>query len=232
MTSARLKSYAEQLRSADQNAFVRRVMWMDFEARLHQVWLNMRAQRSDIDVFGGAHMTYSSRHWPAYQARGLRPAHCLNSAQLTLGARTLRVLHALGANTNDEAGAKLAIDRGACAVFSQDVAGHVNIVFYPFSSDLAAPAEKLLVVFRGASPLSLSESRIGKYLELFFRYALATSSHRLGSRTDAWFRWRLWLLNLRYQSIGRAAMFSAVGWLLTFGVALLSAAFGYLALKP
>lgn len=229
MGKINLRPYAAALAAAEHRAFVRRVMWIDFEERFRRITDEIRAERKLIDQFGGAYCDRSSKRVADCDAFEVNRANSLNWAELRLGLRPLHLFHNLGGK--QKGGMRSAFDKGAKVVFSQDVAGHVYVTFFPFRSDLVLPQDDYLVVFRGESPLALDESRVRKLLRDFFRYALATSSSRIGSTADAVFIWRLWARNLLFASAKRAALIHALERVFLVVAPILAIWLGFLGLK-
>jgi hypothetical protein len=183
----------------DQRAYIRRVMWIDFEERLTQAFQDFCPTDSCAEAFGHLYLSYSAKLNPAYAKGQVLRSNSMNHAQVSTGIRPLKVAHNLG--KGDSSSLFFAYESGAAIVFSQNVAGTISVILYPYKSDLAKIDEHEILIASGLEPNELTLDRITKYLEKFSRYCVATSAHTRSSFSD--YAYRLWLLALDKRNRGK-----------------------------
>lgn len=199
-----LRHATTRLHAADRRAFTRRVMWIDFEQRLQIAFQRFCPKQEDSDQLGRLYLTLSSEHNPAYSKNGTLRAFALNQAQVTTGWRRLGLQHTLG--EAELLKTKEGMESGATISFSQNVAGTVSVLLFPYKSDLAKVREENILLAFGIEPTELTQRKIEKCLQIFARYCEATSAHTFGGLRDYLFRLRLIALDRRNRSVQSKAL--------------------------
>jgi len=197
--NSHLRRAAEKLTAADRRAFTKRVMWIDFEERLERVFHRFCPDQAASDPLGRLYLVLSIRNNPAYSKHGTLRAFSLNQAQISTGIRRLGLEHTLGETELFKTAE--GIESGATISFSQNVAGTLSVLLFPYTSKLAKVKEENILLAFGLEPTSLTEERIERYLEIFSRYCTATSAHTFGGFWDYMFRLRLMVLDRRNRSV-------------------------------
>jgi len=200
-----LKKAAEDLYNLERSAYIRRVMWIDFEERLKSVFREIDGRGSDASMIGNLYLMTSIETWPAYRAPRLGKRYVyrfnsLNHAQVSVGCRHLPVWHALRDKTEtvaqslgpmDAPRPKQVAESDAAVVFSQDITGKITVMLFPYKSVLSSVNEQNIILKFGIAPNDLNEAAIRGIMGTFFRYCAATSMMSVGSYRSYFFR--VWL---------------------------------------
>lgn len=213
-----LGSVAEKLRKAERLGYIRRVMWLSFEDRLSAVFAEIENKGNDASELGNLYLSFSKTSFPAYSQSYVYRFNSLNQAQVTVGWRRISVWHNLGKEEPQEP--KQAEEIGATISFSQDITGKVMVLLSPYKSDLAKVNEDNFILLFGANPNDLTEQKLRRLLNTFFRYCGATSMVSVGSYGDYIFRLWLGLCDIRNRKIQKIVVFRFLEKLLILGLAI------------
>ena len=93
------------------------------------------------------------------------------------------------------------------------------VLLYPYKSDLAKVNEDNFILLFGADPNDLTEQKLRRLLNTFFRYCAATSMVSIGSYGDYIFRLWLGLRDIRNRKIQKVVVFRLFEKLLILGLA-------------
>ena len=140
----------------------------------------------------------------------------LNQAQISVGWRRIGVWHSLG--EGEILKPKEAMENGATISFSQDITGKVMVLLSPYRSDLAKVNEDSFILLFGADPNDLTEKKLRRLINTFFRYCAATSMVSVGSYGDYIFRLWLGLRDIRNRKIQKVVVFRLLEKLLIIGL--------------
>lgn len=196
---------ASKLRAAQQQAYIRRVMWLSFEERLKSVFAEIDSRGCDANELGTLYLSFIKSSNPAYHKPWVYRFNSINQAQVSVGWRRLGVWHTIG--SKDMENPKEAMEVGATISFSQDITGKVMVLLSPYKSDLAKVDEENFILVFGANPNDLTEKVIRRHLKTFFRYCVATSMVSVGNYRDYLFRQWLRLRDIRNRRIQKIAVF-------------------------
>lgn len=208
---------AEKLRKATRLGYIRRVMWLSFEDRLRAVFAEIDSKGNDASELGNFYLSFSKTSYPAPSQSYVYRFNSLNQAQISVGWRRIGVWHSLGEGPLLEP--KEAMESGATISFSQDITGKVMVLLYPYKSDLAKVNEDNFILLFGADPNDLTEQKLRRLLNTFFRYCAATSMVSIGSYGDYIFRLWLGLRDIRNRKIQKVVVFRLFEKLLILGLA-------------
>ncbi len=189
-----LSNLSKQLQSFDRRAAIRRAMWIDFEKRLRSVFIEIKQQQEHAEVFGRFYLSTSAEFYGKTDFEKISSFNLLNFAQISTGHRILNFSHKIKSKNNK---IKLGSESGAALTFSQSPNGCINVILYPYSSDLASTKEDNIIIDINLEPHTISEKKIRNYFLSFLRYCVASSASSFGDFTQ--YRHRLWLLMLDYR---------------------------------
>ncbi len=223
-----LRHVAERLRADTNRAYIRRVMWIDFEERLSVAFQALCSDEGSCSQLGGVFLTTSMQRSVGNHKAGLQRSELLNSAQIHCGTRDLGV-YCLEPRQAQEvrAGAapaslSLVTEHGAAIVFSQNVAGTIAVLLYPYESSAAKVNESNILLDFDLDPIDLDNRKIEKYLATFFRYCNATSAQSF-RRLDLYlFRLTLVLRDFRNRRVQSKALLVFGERVLLVGLAILA----------
>lgn len=212
-----LGSAAEKLRKAERLGYIRRVMWLSFEERLRAVFAEIDSKGNDASELGNFYLSFSKTSFPAYGQSYVYRFNSLNQAQISVGWRRIGVWHSLGKGALLQP--KAAMESGATISFSQDITGKVMVLLSPYNSYLAKVNEDNFILLFGTDPNDLTEQKLRRLLNTFFRYCAATSMVSVGSYGDYVFRLWLELRDIRNRKIQKIVVFRLLEKLLILGLA-------------
>jgi len=196
---------ASKLRNAQQQADIRRKMWLSFEERLKVVFAEIDSCGRDADELGTLHLSFIHSYNPAYHKPWVNRLNSINQAQVSVGWRRLRVWHTIG--SDDMANPKEAMEAEAGISFSQNITGKIMVALSPYKSDIAKVDEENFILVYGANPNDLTEKAIRRLLKTFLRYCVATSMISAGNYRDYLFRQWLHFRDIRNRRIQKIAIF-------------------------
>ncbi|WP_296749145.1 hypothetical protein [Thiobacillus sp.] len=199
-----LAAATQKLRKAERAGYIRRVMWLSFEDRLHSVFSEIDSQGVDAGELGNFYLSSSKQSFPAYGQPYVFRFNSLNQAQVSVGWRRMGVWHSLG--NGELLKPNEAMENGAAISFSQDITGKIMVLLSPYKSDVAKVNEDNFILVFGVEPNDLTEERIRKLFKIFFRYCAATSMVSVGSYSDYVFRLWLGLRDIRNRKIQKVAI--------------------------
>lgn len=220
-----LEKYAKRLETDWKLVRIRRVMWIDMDARVREIF-------KEID--GSPHA-----HWYGnlYIHSGLHPdvqkyyvTERMNQLQVTCG---IRLLGLRGIEEVEETKVvddveqtvkrikpKTHMEKEAAMWFSQAPAGGVTVFMSPYKSDIANMSEKEIIIGFFKDPTKLTDRKIRKMFSRFFKYLSISSAYHQHTALD--YAWRLWLMYLDIRSRKFWKAFVAINALIIFGGALVT----------
>lgn len=200
-------------------------MWLDFEDRLRLVFEEIGPEGRTADDLG---RLYFSTSRDLYGEKASR-VDTMNQAQISVGWRRLGFMHRL--KVKARAPSKPAMEQGAALVFSQLVNGSINVILYPYKSDLAKVKEDNILLAIGLEPYALTETEIRSYIVKLLKYCVASSAMSVGSYQCGLYRLRLRISDYRYRAILQTSFLPALEKMLALTFAAGSLVAAVMALK-
>lgn len=218
-----LEKYAKKLETDAMLARIRRVMWIDMDARIRKMFEEVKGSPhanwyGGIGIHNGLHP----------EAEELHVTDRLNHLQITCMTRLLGIasvkrfedVKEIDGVEQKVRGIKWTthVENESAMWFSQTPSGGVTVFMSPYKSDLVSMNEKEIIIGTFKDPSKLSERRIKKLFARYFKYMSITSA--LHSHTPLDYAWRLWLMYLDVRSRRGWKMIVAINVLIIFGGAL------------
>jgi hypothetical protein len=175
------------IKDQQRRMYIRRVMWLDMEERIRQVFDSAQQTMCKIDPPIGFYLLVNPTNGEVFKGR-LAPSRVLITNTICLVASSIRypLTKTFGGKAPENV-----FDTGAQLWFSQSPYGGVNVFMSPFSSPLHTFKEKELWVASYDEPAQLTERKLRRHLSVFARYLTVTNMAAPPSIVGYLFRLRM-----------------------------------------
>ncbi|WP_110947889.1 hypothetical protein [Pseudomonas bohemica] len=218
-----LEKYAKRLQKDAEVAFIRRMMWIDMEARIREMFREIESS-PQAGWYGGMKI-HNGLH---PEANDIPANKRLNHLQVTCMTRLLGLSSVTEAEeTREIEGVEQKVrlikrtthlESDSAMWFTQTPCGGVTVFMAPYRSDLVSVNEKEIVIGMFKDPVQLTEGRLRRLFARYFKYMSMTSA--LHDHTVLDYAWRLLLMYLDVRSRRVWKTFVAINVLVMFGAAL------------
>jgi hypothetical protein len=185
-----------RIRGQQRRMHIRRVMWLDMEERIRQVFDSAHQTMGKIDSPIRLHLSVNPTNWEVFKG-GPVPSRVFITNTIYLVASSI---HYPVTKTFGEKAPEHVFDSGAQLWFSQSPSGGVNVFMSPFCSALHTIKEKELWVASYDEPAQLTERKLRRHLSVFARYLTETNMAAPPSLIGYLFRLRIMLADGRNRS--------------------------------
>lgn len=218
-----LEKYAKKLETDTKVVRIKRVMWIDMEARIREMFEEVESSPL-ADWYGGLRI-HNGLH---PKAKELHVTDRLNHLQITCMTRRLGIASVKEFEEAREIeGVKKKVrvikrtthvENESAMWFAQSPSGGVTVFMSPYKSDLVSMNEKEIIIGIFKDPSKLTERKIRNLFAKYFKYMSISSA--LHNQTPLDYAWRLWLMHLDVRSRKVWKTFVAINVLIAFGGAL------------
>lgn len=218
-----LEKYAKKLQKDAEVAVIRRMMWVDMEARIRDMFKDV--ENSPHARWYGGMKIHSGLHPDANE---IPMNKRLNHLQVTCMSRQLGLSFVKGVEEVREAEGveqkvrvikrSTHVEHDSAMWFTQTPSGGVTVFMAPYKSDLISMNEKEIIIGMFKDPVKLTEGKLRQLFTKYFKYLSITSA--LHNHTVLDYAWRLLLMYLDVRNRRMWKTFVAINVLVIFGGAL------------
>ncbi|WP_341961783.1 hypothetical protein [Pseudomonas sp. RC10] len=192
-----LEKYAKRLQKDAEVAYIRRMMWIDMEARIREMFREIESS-PQTRWYGGMRI-HSGLH---PKANEIPVNKKLNQLQVTcmtrlLGLSSVNEVEEVREIEGVEQKVKVTkrtthVESDSAMWFTQTPSGRVTVLMAPYRSDLVSMNEKEIVIGMFKDPVQLTEGKLRRLFARYFKYVSITSA--LHDHTVIDYAWRLLLM--------------------------------------
>lgn len=188
--------YAKKLKMLDNRAYIRRCMWRDLDDRISKEFCEFKTISDP--VFGNTYLSFLKDR-QKYKCSGLLSHQFHNATHIKFGSRLLNIA------SIPKAKEKLVpkTEHNAQLFYSQGSIGDVIVCLSPYVSKIYKVDEREIIIARYKQPSDITCLDIRRHLNIFEKYALATSHSSAGLLRPYLYRRWLQYLDFRQQNNNR-----------------------------
>ncbi|OOQ67443.1 hypothetical protein [Vibrio parahaemolyticus] len=213
----KVKDQIEKMKRRDNRAYIRRVMWLDLDKRVEEVFERFKKENPDVGVLGSLYLSKLGDD-EDYRSSQLTSDRFINATHVYFGARFLGV----NKFNNDTKKFSIATESNAQLWYSQGPSGQVMVFIAPYASDLGEIEEKEIIIGYYSQPIDILAKNIERHFMVLSKYAVATSIHSSGSFSSYLYRKYLVMQDFRFKTEYRSKFISIIERILTPSLAVLA----------
>lgn len=188
-----INKLAKEMKRYDDNAFVKRCMWLDLNERIKDGFDNEIKSCTNPSVFGDLYLYSDDAIFIEAKKRKINIITCevINATYIYSGNKRHEIKYI--------SNGKLTIlhERGAQLWYTQEASGTVFVFVSPCSSAMNSFDEKEIIIGRYSQPIAINKSVIKKHINTFLKYRMYTGINSSGTLSSYIYRMYLQALDFR-----------------------------------